>query len=250
MTVYFDTVSPYSYIGVETLLRYRDRVWGEKVRVELVPFFLGGVMKASGNQPPATLPAKAKEKKKENLPLFLFCSLFFVVDFVVGLLFCSLFFFFSLFSFFFFFFLIAAIIKAIYLQGDVARLGKQYKLSMSSPSVFPTNTIKAQRCLAALQLQHRSKELEETARALWRAYWGGGGVDIGSDEGLKQVLSTTLSDAEELMAKAQLPETKKRLENNTQKAVEMGAFGAPWLERKLKECVLCFVCVLFCLCLF
>ncbi len=73
MTVYFDTVSPYSYIGVETLLRYRDRVWGEKVRVELVPFFLGGVMKASGNQPPATLPAKAKEKKKENAYCLCFC---------------------------------------------------------------------------------------------------------------------------------------------------------------------------------
>jgi 2-hydroxychromene-2-carboxylate isomerase len=44
VAVFFDTVSPYSFIGVETLLRYRA-VWGDMVKVELIPFFLGGVMK-------------------------------------------------------------------------------------------------------------------------------------------------------------------------------------------------------------
>ncbi len=53
---FYDVVSPYSYLAYEVLLRYRQR-WN----LELVmrPAFLGGVMKAVGNVPPATLPARA-----------------------------------------------------------------------------------------------------------------------------------------------------------------------------------------------
>ena len=54
--VFYDVVSPYSYLASEVLQRYRPR-W----KIELVwrPAFLAGVMKAVGNVPPATLPARA-----------------------------------------------------------------------------------------------------------------------------------------------------------------------------------------------
>jgi len=54
--LFFDCVSPYSWLGFEVLCRYRN-IWN--LDLQLKPFFLGGVMQASGNQPPAMLPAKA-----------------------------------------------------------------------------------------------------------------------------------------------------------------------------------------------
>mmetsp|Transcript_30681 Transcript_30681/g.49247 ORF Transcript_30681/g.49247 Transcript_30681/m.49247 type:complete len:239 (-) Transcript_30681:7-723(-) len=53
---FFDVISPYSCLSWKVLRRYRS-IWN--MDVELVPVFLGGVMKATGNQPPAMLPARA-----------------------------------------------------------------------------------------------------------------------------------------------------------------------------------------------
>ncbi|CAD5124200.1 DgyrCDS12500 [Dimorphilus gyrociliatus] len=48
--IFYDVVSPYSFIGFEMACRLRD-TW--KINLLLKPFFLGGVMKSSGNTPPA-----------------------------------------------------------------------------------------------------------------------------------------------------------------------------------------------------
>ena len=47
--------SPYAYIGVEILRRYRD-FWGDRVDVEFVPFYLGGIMVGAKNRPPTSVP--------------------------------------------------------------------------------------------------------------------------------------------------------------------------------------------------
>lgn len=52
---FFDVVSPYSYLAatqIDALAAKHD------ARVEWLPFFLGGVMQATGNKPPASLPAR------------------------------------------------------------------------------------------------------------------------------------------------------------------------------------------------
>ena len=59
---FYDVVSPYSWLGFEVLMRYQ-KIW--KVDIALKPMLLGGVMKGSGNQPPATLPAKAAYMQKD-----------------------------------------------------------------------------------------------------------------------------------------------------------------------------------------
>lgn len=53
---YYDVVSPFSYLAYTIFCRY-EKAWG--LELELHPFLLGGVMKATGNTPPASLPARA-----------------------------------------------------------------------------------------------------------------------------------------------------------------------------------------------
>jgi len=55
--IFYDVVSPYSYFAFEVLCRYKGR-WN--LDLKLRPFFLGGVMKGSGNKPPASNPEKGK----------------------------------------------------------------------------------------------------------------------------------------------------------------------------------------------
>lgn len=53
---FYDVVSPYSWLAFETLCRYRQH-WDLDLRFR--PFLLAGVMKTTGNAPPAELPARA-----------------------------------------------------------------------------------------------------------------------------------------------------------------------------------------------
>nr|XP_037287423.1 glutathione S-transferase kappa 1-like [Rhipicephalus microplus] len=54
--LFYDVISPYSYLAFETLTRYRAP-WN--LDLKLKPFFLGGVMKESNNRPPSLVPNKA-----------------------------------------------------------------------------------------------------------------------------------------------------------------------------------------------
>ncbi|KAH6654019.1 thioredoxin-like protein [Truncatella angustata] len=58
--IYLDIVSFYSYVAFKQLLDTRSLLEAHGVQVDIKPFFLGGIMAASGNRPPWTVPAKAK----------------------------------------------------------------------------------------------------------------------------------------------------------------------------------------------
>jgi len=62
VSIYYDVVSPYSWIGFEGLCRYRD-AWN--LDLHFKPCFLGGIMAASGNKPPAMVPAKGAYMTKD-----------------------------------------------------------------------------------------------------------------------------------------------------------------------------------------
>ena len=49
-------MSPYTYLAFQILKRYAP-LW--KLTVRFIPFNLGGVMKGSGNSPPAMVPNRA-----------------------------------------------------------------------------------------------------------------------------------------------------------------------------------------------
>lgn len=53
--LFYDVVSPYSWLGFEVLCRYKN-VWN--IDLKLRPAFLGGVMHGSGNRPPGMVPNK------------------------------------------------------------------------------------------------------------------------------------------------------------------------------------------------
>ncbi|KAF7670109.1 hypothetical protein LDENG_00050340 [Lucifuga dentata] len=53
--LFYDVVSPYSWLGFEVMCRYRN-VWN--IDLKLRPAFLGGIMHGSGNKPPGLVPNK------------------------------------------------------------------------------------------------------------------------------------------------------------------------------------------------
>lgn len=59
---FFDYVSPYSYLANSQIPGLARRSGAEVV---FRPFLLGGVMQATGNQPPATLPARGRYMPKD-----------------------------------------------------------------------------------------------------------------------------------------------------------------------------------------
>ncbi|VCX10354.1 unnamed protein product, partial [Gulo gulo] len=57
LELFYDVLSPYSWLGFEVLCRYKN-IWN--ISLQLRPSFIAGIMKDSGNQPPALLPRKAQ----------------------------------------------------------------------------------------------------------------------------------------------------------------------------------------------
>lgn len=55
LELFYDVLSPYSWLGFEVLCRYQH-LWN--IKLKLRPALLGGIMKDSGNQAPAMVPRK------------------------------------------------------------------------------------------------------------------------------------------------------------------------------------------------
>lgn len=60
--LFYDVVSPYSWLGFEVMCRYRN-VWNIELRLR--PAYLGGVMQGSGNKPPGIIPNKFMYMSKD-----------------------------------------------------------------------------------------------------------------------------------------------------------------------------------------
>ena len=61
VTFCFDFGSPYSYLAYNNLGALRDA----GASVEILPVLLGGIFKATGNQPPASVPKKGEYMFKD-----------------------------------------------------------------------------------------------------------------------------------------------------------------------------------------
>ncbi|XP_063291209.1 glutathione S-transferase kappa 1 [Pelobates fuscus] len=62
LELFFDVISPYSWLGFEVLCRYKN-IWNVDLRLR--PGLLGGIMHATGNRPPAMVPTKGAYMAKD-----------------------------------------------------------------------------------------------------------------------------------------------------------------------------------------
>ncbi|NXA05899.1 GSTK1 transferase, partial [Sapayoa aenigma] len=60
--LFYDVISPYSWLGFEVLCRYQH-IWNIDLRFR--PAFLAGIMQQTGNKPPAMLPKRAEYLLKD-----------------------------------------------------------------------------------------------------------------------------------------------------------------------------------------
>lgn len=118
--------------------------------------------------------------------------------------------------------------KRYMFQEDLPRLAAAYQVPYTFPEVFPINTLKVQRVLAALPVEQRA----EYSLRLFDCYWGQG-RDVGLPEVADELLGTKIAAlAGEATAKAALKDL-------TDQAIARGAFGAPslfWKERLYFGC--------------
>ena len=89
---------------------------------------------------------------------------------------------------------------------------------------FPFNTITLQRMLVALEPEKRIGFIDRLLPAIWEQ-----GLDVTDADTLGKILHNAGFDGQELLARTQDPVVKQTLIDNTEKAVERGAFGIPTL---------------------
>jgi len=122
--------------------------------------------------------------------------------------------------------------KRAYLIKDVMRTAKRLKLPLGLPPAHPFNPLLALR-LATLDLPHPDRV--HLIGVLFRAVWGGRNVGSVADpkrgvetaEALRPVLEAEGFAADQLLARANAPETKAKLKQATDQAIVDGVFGVP-----------------------
>jgi 2-hydroxychromene-2-carboxylate isomerase len=87
---------------------------------------------------------------------------------------------------------------------------------------FPFNTITLQRMLVALEPDKHAGFIATLLPAIWEQ-----GLDVTDSETLGKILQDGGFDAAALLAQIQDPAIKQALIDNTEQAVERGAFGIP-----------------------
>lgn len=112
-----------------------------------------------------------------------------------------------------------------YMDADLARWSHQLEIPYRTPSVFPVNTILAQRALVAVQRDEPGK-LAGFALELFRAFYRDD-RDITMAEVVADVADGALLDGARVMMHTQDSEVKTLLRAQGDEALERGMFGAP-----------------------
>ncbi|CAH3023133.1 unnamed protein product [Porites evermanni] len=162
---------------LQVLCRYRSR-WN--LDLQFRPFYLAGVMGASGNKPPGLVPA-----------------------------------------------------KAMYMTRDLERLRDFYQIPFNHPSdpanvMFVKGSLSAMRLVTAASKDH-PELVENLSREFWMRAWSRD-EDITQRESLLEVckkVGLNDNDTQSLLSRIGDQEIKDQLKATTQKAIDLGAFGAP-----------------------
>jgi 2-hydroxychromene-2-carboxylate isomerase len=114
-------------------------------------------------------------------------------------------------------------IKGRYMWRDMERLCEWYGLPFTMPSQFPRNGLRAARVTCLVQ-----NELWCSAfvRAVYHASFAED-RDIAQSETLMSILNSLGQPGAQLLERAESPENKDRLRQQTEEAARLGIFGAP-----------------------
>ena len=115
--------------------------------------------------------------------------------------------------------------KGRYMWRDMERLCAGYGIPFTKPSRFPRNALLATR-VACLASATSEDWLAEFARATFRANFAQD-REIGDPVEIRAILNSLGQPGAELVEQARSPENKRRLHDRTQRARELGIFGAP-----------------------
>jgi 2-hydroxychromene-2-carboxylate isomerase len=111
--------------------------------------------------------------------------------------------------------------KGRHMWTDLARWARRLGVPLARPTPFPTSTVLALRVALAAEAQGK---LVPFSHAAFRAYWADG-RDLALPEVVQAVASSVGLDGAALVAAA--PTFKERLVQQTQEAIDRGAYGAP-----------------------
>ncbi len=114
-------------------------------------------------------------------------------------------------------------VKGRYMIRDMQRLAESRGLPFVMPPTFPANGLKAAR-LALIGADEGW--IEPFTRAVFEAEFGRG-EDIAQPAVIEKALSGLGLDSASLLARAEEPEIKQRLKDQTAEASSRGIFGAP-----------------------
>jgi 2-hydroxychromene-2-carboxylate isomerase len=113
--------------------------------------------------------------------------------------------------------------KGKHMVRDMERLTAARGLPFRLPAPFPQNSLHAARLAL---IGHAEGWGIAFTRAVYQAEFAGG-ADIGDKRVLRQILAALGIDADAAFARAETPENKQRLRQQTEDAQELGIFGAP-----------------------
>lgn len=113
--------------------------------------------------------------------------------------------------------------KGKYTRVDFLRFAKRYQVPFAHNPFFPINTMQLMRGAAAyLGTDQFTPYVDAVFQAMWVE-----GKDMGNPEVLAEVMGAKGFDLAELLQKINDPEVKDRLRQITERAIELGVFGAP-----------------------
>ena len=115
--------------------------------------------------------------------------------------------------------------KGRYMWRDMERLCVKYGVPFARPSRFPRSGLLTARvaCLASAESE---PWLPDFVGAVFRANFAED-REIGDTTEVRSILDELGQPGAELVERAQTPENKQRLRDHTQRAIELGIFGAP-----------------------
>jgi 2-hydroxychromene-2-carboxylate isomerase len=117
--------------------------------------------------------------------------------------------------------------KGPYLLRDVPRAARLQEAPFQFPPVLPMNSLAASR--AFWWLDGSDPQLaKRLAQAIYRAHWGEG-RDMSAPEQVAAVAEPLGVERELLLAAVQEPAIKEKLKAETERSLERGVFGSPFV---------------------